>query len=90
MNAFTEEHYARLAHADGTGRPLGSPDVFDYRSIANDFSIWGWSFHVEREPVEFLNLRDVSATERCSVLLHVASDLVVGYSNSFDEDVGGA
>ena len=52
--------YDHVRHSDGSGSPPPSPTAFDYRSIRTDFSIWGWSFHVERQPVEFLNLRDVS------------------------------
>jgi S-formylglutathione hydrolase FrmB len=54
-----EEHYARLEHG---GNPIGRPDVFDYRSIAKRFSIWGWRFQIDRKPVEFLNLRNVSCS----------------------------
>src|SRR6185295_11383326 len=36
------------------------PESHHYRSIYRDFDVWGWSFHVEREPVEFLNLTDVT------------------------------
>lgn len=52
--------YARVRHPDGGGIPPPAPTLFDFRSIATDFEIWGWSFHVDREPVEFLTLRDVS------------------------------
>ncbi len=54
--------YARLRHPDSTGPKADPPKVFDYRSINNDFSIWDWEFHVERQPVEFLTLRSVSCS----------------------------
>lgn len=52
--------YARVRHAGGGGSPSPAPTLFDYRSIANDFTIWGWSVHVDREPTEFLTLTNVS------------------------------
>ena len=51
--------YARLSHSAG-GHPSAQPPTFGYRSISNDFSIWGWHFNVVRQPVEFLTLRSVS------------------------------
>jgi len=54
-----EEQYARVRHPDGGGAPPPMPAIFDYRTIAKDFQIWGWSFSVAREPVEFLTLRAV-------------------------------
>ena len=63
-NPFLRQHleaqYARVRHADGSGSPSPAPTLFDYRSIATDFSIWGWTFHVDRDPVEFLTLTNVS------------------------------
>jgi hypothetical protein len=55
-----EEQYAHVRHWDGSGDPGPAPEVFDYRTVRNAFDVWGWSFGVEREPVEFLNLTDVS------------------------------
>jgi S-formylglutathione hydrolase FrmB len=54
------EQYARVRHADGGGDPTPMPSVFDYRTISKDFEIWGWTFSVAREPVEFLTLRSVA------------------------------
>jgi Putative esterase len=58
--------YARVVHPPdafgATGSPPPPPTTFDYRSIRNDFTIWGWRFHVERQPIEFLNLRSVSCS----------------------------
>jgi S-formylglutathione hydrolase FrmB len=63
-NPFLREQiaaqYARVRHVDGRGGPTPMPTLFDYRSIANDFTIWGWSLHVARDPVEFLTLTNVS------------------------------
>ncbi|MFY9585918.1 MAG: alpha/beta hydrolase-fold protein [Actinomycetota bacterium] len=55
-----EAQYARVRHLGGGGTPTPLPNHFDYRSIATDFSIWGWRFQLAREPVEFLTLRDVT------------------------------
>jgi hypothetical protein len=58
--------YARVLHPPdsfgATGSPPPPPTTFDYRSIRDDFTIWGWRFQVERQPIEFLNLRDVSCS----------------------------
>lgn len=55
-----EQQYANLLHADGGGSPRPDPLSFDYRSIRNDFTIWDWHVSVQREPVEFLHLTDVT------------------------------
>jgi hypothetical protein len=52
--------YARLRHWDGSGSPLPWPATFDYRTVERDFTIWSWSFHVDRAATEFLNLTDVT------------------------------
>jgi hypothetical protein len=52
--------YANLRHADGGGAPPPAPDRFDYRSISTSFSVWGWTFAVDRQAVEFLNVRGAS------------------------------
>jgi len=54
--------YDRLQHAGRSAGPLlpPPPATFDYRSIKTDFTIWGWHFKVDRQPVEFLTLRGVS------------------------------
>lgn len=55
-----EAQYANVKHWDGSGNPPPQPTVFDYRTVRNDFDVWGWTFRVDREPVEFLNLTNVS------------------------------
>lgn len=54
VRAQLEWHWARLG-ADAR------PASFDYRSIRNDFSIWGWHVHVDRTPQEFLTMWNVGA-----------------------------
>jgi S-formylglutathione hydrolase FrmB len=61
FRGLEEFAYARLNHPDGRGALVpGTPTTFDYRSISNDFSVWGWRVHVDRQPVEFLTLTSVS------------------------------
>jgi hypothetical protein len=55
-----EHQYAHVRHWDGSGHPPPLPERFDYRTSRSDFEVWGWEFHVDRAPVEFLNLTDVS------------------------------
>jgi hypothetical protein len=55
-----EAQYANVRHWDGGGNPRPAPVVFDYRTSRSAFDIWGWTFRVERQPVEFLNLTAVS------------------------------
>jgi hypothetical protein len=43
------------------GVPAELPTALRYRSIARDFSVWGYDVHVERMVREFLDLTDVSA-----------------------------
>ena len=57
-----EGQYAHLRHWDGGGEPGGKPVQFDYRNARPAFEIWGWTFAVDREPVEFLNLTDVTCS----------------------------
>ncbi len=52
--------YAHVRHHDGGGSPPPAADSFDYRSIDRTFTIWDWSFRVERDAAEFLHLFDVS------------------------------
>lgn len=52
--------YARLRHWDGGGEPPRDPVVFDHRTIATDYAVWGWQVAVDRAAIEFLSLRDVS------------------------------
>jgi S-formylglutathione hydrolase FrmB len=60
IRAQLEWQYARVSHPDAELRPY-RPAAFDYRSIKNDLSVWGWDVHVDRVPEEFLTLRDVSS-----------------------------
>jgi hypothetical protein len=60
MREQLEAQYARVRHWDGSGTPAPAPARFDYRSVATDFTIWGWHLQVERSSVEFLTLTDVS------------------------------
>ncbi|MDQ1374724.1 MAG: hypothetical protein QOJ09_2062 [Actinomycetota bacterium] len=60
MREQLEAQYARVAHWDGSGSSVTTPARFDYRSVSTDFTIWGWSVHVDRAPVEFLTLTNVS------------------------------
>jgi hypothetical protein len=55
-----EAQFVRLRHWDGSGAPTPVPSVFDYRTVASAFSVWGWRFGVQRPDVEFLTLRSVS------------------------------
>jgi S-formylglutathione hydrolase FrmB len=52
-----EDHMSLLAPS---GSPPPAATNFDFRSISKDFSIWGWRFQVERQTVEFLNIRFAS------------------------------
>jgi hypothetical protein len=54
--------YVRLQHPDGNGTPPPVPTTFNYRSVNRHFSIWGWTFDVERDSVEFLTLKSVSCS----------------------------
>jgi hypothetical protein len=56
-----EAQYARLLHRNG-GHSPPAPSSFDYRTIRTDFSVWDWRFHVDRQAVEFLELRSVSCS----------------------------
>ncbi|HZU78490.1 MAG TPA: alpha/beta hydrolase-fold protein [Acidimicrobiales bacterium] len=58
FRGLEEYAYARLAHGPVSAPPV-VPATFDYRSISTNFSIWGWQFVVDRQPVEFLTLRGV-------------------------------
>jgi S-formylglutathione hydrolase FrmB len=60
LRGQVEAQYARLRHADGGGQPTPQPSIFDYRTVDTDVSIWGWHLSVQRTPVEFLTLRNVS------------------------------
>ena len=59
IRAQLEWQYARVAHP-GAPLTLNDPELFDYRSIDRDFSVWGWGAHVDRTPDEFLTLWNAS------------------------------
>jgi S-formylglutathione hydrolase FrmB len=95
LRAQIAAQYARVRHADGTGSPPPLATVFDYRTISTDFTIWGWAFHVAREPVEFLTLNDVSCdglTLRGSGVVTVSVPPSCGTTlngkTTFDVDLG--
>jgi hypothetical protein len=86
-----------VRHWDGGGAPAADPVVFDYRTRAADFSIWGWDVSVDREPVEMLNLRDVSCsaitlqgTGRVAVTVPARCRTGVDGSRTFTVDLGPA
>jgi hypothetical protein len=90
-----EAQYARVRHWDGPGAVPAPATRFDYRTISTDFSVWGWAFHVARQPVEFLELRGVS----CSGLSLQGTGVVtvsvprschtgLGGKRTFDVDLG--
>lgn len=60
LRSLLQAQYDRMRQKDSAGSPPPTPVTFDYRSTDATFEIWGWSFSVDREVVEFLNLRDVS------------------------------
>ena len=63
MREQLEAQYERVRHWDGGGAPLLPPPVhFDYRSVSTDFTIWDWEVHVDRRPVEFLTMTNVSCS----------------------------
>jgi hypothetical protein len=69
-----EAFVANLASDTGAGTPRPDPAVFDYRSSRRSFSVWEWSFEVDRGPDEFLFLTDVTCerlTLRGSGTVHV-------------------
>lgn len=57
-----EGQYANLRHWDGSSKGRPDPVQFDYRTVRNQFTIWDWTFAVDREAVEFLNLLDVTCS----------------------------
>ena len=95
LRAQMEAQYARVRHWDGTGEPPATPDRFDYRSVANAFEVWDWTFEVDREPVEFLALRGVtcdgfSLQGTGIVTVHVPASCGTGLNGSpaFTVDLG--
>ncbi len=60
LRALFAAQYAQVRHWDEGGSPPPLPTAFDFRSIAKDFSIWGWRFQVDRPSTEFLTLRNVT------------------------------
>jgi S-formylglutathione hydrolase FrmB len=90
-----EAQYANLRHWDGTGSPRPNPEVFDYRTSRSQFEIWNWKFSVAREPVEFLNLTDVSCngltlrgTGVVTVSVPETCETGVDGKRTFDVDLG--
>jgi S-formylglutathione hydrolase FrmB len=57
-----EQQYAHLNHRDGNAQAEPWPRTFDFRSIRNDFSAWGWHFSVNRKAIEFLTVTDASCS----------------------------
>jgi S-formylglutathione hydrolase FrmB len=60
FRVWMEEMYAVVQHWDGGGNVFPAPDVFDYRTVFEDFSVWGWQFSIDRGVDEFINLTNVS------------------------------
>src|SRR5205085_238887 len=97
FRGLEEFAYGRLAHGDGTGEPPMPAKAFDYRTISRDFSVWGWHFHVDRQPVEFLTLRSVSCdgltlqgTGKVEVSVPRSCQTGLGGSSTFTVDLGPA
>ncbi len=89
--------WRNLKHPDGSSDEVSAPDTFDFKSIRREFDVWGWSFTVEREPLEFLNLTDVSCdglTLRGTGVVHVTVPAACGTGVSgaptFTVDLGPA
>ena len=59
LRSILEDVVATLA-GPGTVHPVPDPVTFSYRSVLPSFRIWGWRVAVERDAMEFLDLRDVS------------------------------
>jgi hypothetical protein len=57
---FIYERLARPASAASPPAESSVPETFRYRSIAPEFSVWGYEVTVNREPREFLDLLDVT------------------------------
>lgn len=92
-----EGQYARLRHWDGGGSPGSDAVRFDYRNALASFEVWGWSFSVDRDPVEFLNLTDVSCdaltlrgTGSVTVTVPARCHTGVGGERTFTVDLGPA
>lgn len=62
MRETIESLYSQVQDWDGHGHVAPAPDTFDYRTIAKEFSVWGWGFSIERTPEEFLNLTKVTCS----------------------------
>ena len=93
----------RLLFLNGSGSTLATSallikpfaDRFDYRTVYRDFSVWGWSFHIVRDPVEFLNLTDVTCSGltlrgsgTVTVTVPASCGTGVGGSATFPVDLG--
>lgn len=92
LEEFADARLAPAGALDAGGAP---PARFDYRSIATDFSIWGWHLQVHRAQVEFLNLRDVTCRSitlqgsgRVTVTVPASCGTGVGGSATFEVDLG--
>jgi S-formylglutathione hydrolase FrmB len=98
IRAQLEWQYARVSHPGAALKPY-KPASFDYRSIKNDFSVWGWRFHVDRTPEEFLTLRDISSAGMTvtgsgvvtfvTPRLHAGSAVIDGATGSVTPQPGG-
>jgi hypothetical protein len=62
LRGQVEAQYAAMRHRDGSGHPPPSPVIFDYRSTAQRFAVWGWRFEVQRPASEFLDLTRVTCS----------------------------
>lgn len=81
MREQLEAQYALVRHRDGSGSPAPAPNRFDYRSVFTNFTIWGFDVRVERTPVEFLTLTNVScaaATVQGTGVVTIAPPSVCG------------
>ena len=60
--AAREEAVRQADHGDFDGAAATPPSHlrFDYRSVRDEIHVWGWSFAVQREHEELLDLTDVS------------------------------
>lgn len=82
-----EAYAANLRSGDGPERGRSWPSRFDYRSHRTEFSIWGWHVDVQREPVEFLFLTDVTCN---AITLRGSGSVTVTAPKSCRTGVGGS
>ncbi|HWW52628.1 MAG TPA: hypothetical protein VNY84_02575, partial [Acidimicrobiales bacterium] len=95
LRGIEENQYRRLRHWDGGGDPTPAPTVFNYRTVASDFGIWGWHVRVQRPDVEFLELRSVSCrglslqgTGRVTITVPAACRSGLAGRSTFTVDLG--